>query len=1582
MIINVKRPVKVYNLLFKTNNYLACGCKIFASSVDLKEAEISYDYSYNVRTVELYLSNNYILEEISESAYDMSMAERPAYKCTFDSAIHSTNLYDYGSDTYVRVLQSDSNYRVFNLDYYSGGGAYTPYSYEKWNHSSYESVVESEIYKFPFEISDDGDEGGTTPTPGGGEDSGGTGGGEEEGGGEVEINYPPTITNVTKNPSRWTNGSVTLTIHATDDKAVTGYSFNGGSSWQSSNTETFSSNGTISVAVKDANGATAYKNVTIDNINKTKPTINSVTLNPNEWTNENVTLSVNATDDVGIAGYSFNGGAYGTSASTTVSTNQTVTIKVKDNAGNVQETTKKVEIIDKQAPKISKIDGNPTEWTNKDVTITVTAEDISTDGNSKISGLNANAYSFDGGGWTNTPSKTYTKNGDYQVRVRDNAGNDVTQYFKITKIDKTPPTVNSVTGNPTAWQNTDATLKVNATDDGGSGVVEYSFDKGENWQAESSKTFSKNQRRMVIQAKDAAGNVGTYSEKINISYIDKNAPIIGSVQPSTRDWTTENVTLTINAVANLAPIQSLGYSFDGGDTWQRNPYKTYSENTENIIVAVRDMATNEQFYKEIVNINNIDREAPEILEIEGVSTAWTKNPVELKVNAQDLASGLAETAYSFDGGKTWQAENTKIYEHNTSNIKIWVRDILGNTIKYDEKVGVINITNIIELKSISIEKAPKKTKYNVGQRFNPEGLVVKANYTNGTSKEIKDYVITNGEELKVGQTSITIQYTEEGLTKTVSQPIIVKNRVLSSISVNVRPNKTKYIEEQDFDPTGMKIVAKYNDSSTEEITDYTIVDGENLRLGQETVTISYIEIDAPKTTIVNIVVEEKKLTGLSITTEPHTTLYLEQKNFNTTGMVVTAQYNNGKTNQVTNYEVINGENLQLGQKEVTIQYTERGITKTVNQTITVKRKELVSIEVTKEPHKMEYVEGQNFDPTDMMIRARYNNGTKREITNYEILNGNNLQLGHNKIIIRYTEDGITAQVELEITIIDRVLLDTEIQSGPNKTDYIEGQDFDTTGMVIIGIYNDGNRDVITGYDVINGDDLSVGQTSVTISYTENGVTKTLEQKITVQEKVLVDMNLGRLPNKKNYIEGENFDPTGMVIVVKHDNGITTETSDYEILDGEDLKLGQTNVTIRYTEDEIVKEIQVPIKVVQKKLLSIVIAKQANKVDYVEEQSFDTEGMVVLANYDNGKSEEITNYEIMNGDELTIGQTHIIISYTENNRTRTVSQEITVVKKTLDSIVVTTPPRNIEYFEGECFDPTGMIVEEIFTNGKSQEITEYEIYDGEDLKSGKREVIISYTEEGITRETKQPIIVYINESEDIKLEKITLTNASNKRTYTEGENFDPTGMIVTASYDDGTVKEVTDYEILDGENLKADQTSVTISYTEGMMTARTTQAIEVKTKYTEIETEEMIELEIQFVSFKQETEGEENYLTNIIPETTVKEVLDDIDTNGMVEIFDENNQLLDENEEIGTGMTIKITSGTQVEEYTTVVIGDLNGDSKMDDIDLLMIAQSALNKGNNLNGTQKRAADIHQDKCYGDDIDLLKMAKVLVGLEEL
>lgn len=176
-----------------------------------------------------------------------------------------------------------------------------------------------------------------------------------------------------------------------------------------------------------------------------------------------------------------------------------------------------------------------------------------------------------------------------------------------------------------------------------------------------------------------------------------------------------------------------------------------------------------------------------------------------------------------------------------------------------------------------------------------------------------------------------------------------------------------------------------------------------------------------------------ELTGIEITNPPSSTTYTEGDNFNTSGMIVTATYSDLTTKQVTDYDVLNGENLYYGQETVTISYTENGITMQVEQAITVNQlepepdREIVSIEIETLPTKTIYTQNEELDLTGGIVKVTYSDGTTIEMNlnskSFTLTGYNNQTLGAQTITVEYEGHTTTFEVEVIETTTEPVLSD-------------------------------------------------------------------------------------------------------------------------------------------------------------------------------------------------------------------------------------------------------------------------------------------------------------------------------------------------------------------------------------------------------------------------------------------------------------------------------------------------------------------------------------------------------------------------------
>ncbi len=78
-----------------------------------------------------------------------------------------------------------------------------------------------------------------------------------------------------------------------------------------------------------------------------------------------------------------------------------------------------------------------------------------------------------------------------------------------------------------------------------------------------------------------------------------------------------------------------------------------------------------------ISISCIDKTTPVIKSIAGNETTMTDKKIEVTVSAEDGESGLAEAAYSTDGGSTWGTASTFWVEEGKS-LQLAVRDKAGN----------------------------------------------------------------------------------------------------------------------------------------------------------------------------------------------------------------------------------------------------------------------------------------------------------------------------------------------------------------------------------------------------------------------------------------------------------------------------------------------------------------------------------------------------------------------------------------------------------------------------------------------------------------------------------------------------------------------------------------------------------------------------------------------------------------------------------------------------------------------------------------------------------------------------------------
>lgn len=250
----------------------------------------------------------------------------------------------------------------------------------------------------------------------------------------------------------------------------------------------------------------------------------------------------------------------------------------------------------------------------------------------------------------------------------------------------------------------------------------------------------------------------------------------------------------------------------------------------------------------------------------------------------------------------------------------------------------IKITYIPKsISSIEVKTSPTKTTYEVGDNFNPTGLVITVNYSDSTTTDV-DYA-TYGSSFSFSPnlvTALTTQHTSVQVTynnKTCNVPITV--RALSSISIS--GNSTSYVEGDEF--VKGTVTAHYSDSTTADVTNEATFTGYDMTdVSNQTVTVSY----GGQSLTYGIIVSAGTLFTISLSGQ--TTVYQKNSPFSFDG-ICTVIFANGYQKDVTPTSISSPDMSTAGVKEVTVSYTYNNKTLSISYNITVNAQRTV-IETT------------------------------------------------------------------------------------------------------------------------------------------------------------------------------------------------------------------------------------------------------------------------------------------------------------------------------------------------------------------------------------------------------------------------------------------------------------------------------------------------------------------------------------------------------------------------------------------------------------------------------------------------------------
>ena len=373
-------------------------------------------------------------------------------------------------------------------------------------------------------------------------------------------------------------------------------------------------------------------------------------------------------------------------------------------------------------------------------------------------------------------------------------------------------------------------------------------------------------------------------------------------------------------------------------------------------------------------------------------------------------------------------------------------------------------------------------------------------------------------------------------------------------------------------------------------------------------------------------------------------------------------------------------------------------------------------------------------------------------------------------------------------------------------------------------YGPGSFETIEGYSYSGKIGTWTGSaTSVRLKASSNQVRAT-KIVVTVESTPaanLTSIEVSGTPTNKTYFDGEAFDPTGLVVTGTYDDGTQKEITDGIVWakDPEILKLGTTSVDVIASVGNIVSGVYTVEGItVKEKATLIAIEAKGSPAEFWKGDKFNHDGITITARWSDKSETDVTSdCKFTEPDMNTAGKKTVTVTY--ENKTCTYDIEVKTIENTKETAYTVSKAialidagkdlasqvyvkgivsKIVTPFTSKYGDVSFNVSVDGSINGQQFRFFRTQ-KDAENIYTEDPNIEVGATVTGCGTLDKYNDIYEFkagNYLVDYKapvekvLKSIAISGEATKTTYTEGEAFDPAGLVVTATYEDESTEVVT------------------------------------------------------------------------------------------------------------------------------------------------------------------------------------------------
>ncbi len=668
--------------------------------------------------------------------------------------------------------------------------------------------------------------------------------------------------------------------------------------------------------------------------------------------------------------------------------------------------------------------------------------------------------------------------------------------------------------------------------------------------------------------------------------------------------------------------------------------------------------------------------------------------------------------------------------------------------------------------------------------------------------------------------------------------------LLTRIDITTNPTKTAYKAGERISYAGMVVTATYSDATTANITNLcTITPAEGKTFAPDTdtfVNISYAEGQLEYAVTLNLT--NIYLSNIAITTQPTNTKYKYRQAIYYSGIVVTATYSDGSTEDITSNSV-----FSIAEGKTFDPETDTYVNITYNECSTTLQLIYIyalRIAVTSQPNKTVYKPLETIELRGHEITAYYSDNSTVDITglcNYSIISGQefNPKTDTQCDILWYDEAGETFTTYLTLTPKEA----EELSLNPEDSSEVFALWDDGTTSEISRfcdytyeenrvIIRYGNKYIIGELTIESTNPLSVimeysdgSEFNVTedcqVTYDNDEIIIEYEDLVLRERLVASNLIIATPPTKTSYIANEEIDYTGIVVKYVHSDGSehdVTQYCDFDPVQGTTItqpiyaQISCAPPLETYVYDQNSGYIDSGVWKVENPTRTYIDIYQVQaghtywltlgatvgsrfRVMFTTTDISQTSSNVTgtsIINTNNPATYASVTYTPSSNGYIAVAKDNVGVSglftylfdTTTTNKTESVTLPLIVA--TLSSINITTMPTKMSFREGAAIDYSGIVVTAIYSDGSIKEIPYADLVffpsAGTAFNYSSPVVTVSYELGGITASTT------------FELGLVTLTGITvgtlTQSEYGIGEKLFFLGTPVTANYSDSSTDDVT------------------------------------------------------------------------------------------------------------------------------------------------------------------------------------------------